>query len=103
MAYDVDWSPAALEDVESLAQYIARDSVFYAGAVVSKILDAAGELKRFPWAGRAVPEFEDATIRERFVYSYRPIYRVEGNKITILAIIHGKRLPDLLGDRIKGE
>jgi len=32
----VVWSPAALEDVESLAEYIARDSEFYARAVVGK-------------------------------------------------------------------
>lgn len=30
----VVWSPEALEDAEAIAAYIARDSVFYAGAVV---------------------------------------------------------------------
>ena len=101
MDYEVAWSPAALEDVESLADFIARDSEFYARAVVEKILDTARKLKDFPSAGRIVPELEDETVRERFVYSYRLIYRVEGNRNTILAIIHGKRLADLLSDRIK--
>jgi toxin ParE1/3/4 len=99
--YKVVWSPAALEDVESLAEYIARDSEFYARAVVDKILNAARKLKDFPSAGRIVPELEDETIRERFVYSYRLIYRLESNRITILAIIHGKRLSESLIDRIK--
>ncbi len=91
MDYEVVWSPAALEDVESLAEYIARDSEFYAGAVVDKILDTAARLKDFPLAGRMVPELGDENLRERFVYSYRLIYRLEPNAITILAVIHGKR------------
>jgi toxin ParE1/3/4 len=101
VGYEVVWSPAALEDVESLAEYIARDSEFYARAVVDKILGTARKLKDFPSAGRIVPELEDETIRERFVYSYRLIYRIESSIITILAIIHGKRLPESLNDRIK--
>lgn len=51
MDYEVAWSPAALEDVESLADFIARDSEFYARAVVEKILDTARKLKDFPSAG----------------------------------------------------
>jgi plasmid stabilization system protein ParE len=98
---EVVWSPAALEDVDSLAEYIARDSAAYARAVVEKILVTAKQLKFFPHAGRIVPELEDETIRERFVYSYRLIYRVERKKITILAILHGKRLLGSLDDRIK--
>lgn len=102
MDYDIIWSPAALEDVESLAEYLARDSEFYARSVVNKVLHTARRLREFPASGRIVPELEDANIRERFVYSYRLIYRVESNKITIVAIVHGKRLPDLLRERIKG-
>ena len=32
----VIWSPEALEDVDDIAGYIARDSVFYAAAVVEE-------------------------------------------------------------------
>jgi toxin ParE1/3/4 len=92
--YQVVWSLAALEDVESLAGYIARDSEFFARAVVDKILDTAKRLKEFPFAGRIVPEMGDDTIRERLLYSFRLIYRVRQDKITILAIIHGKRPVD---------
>jgi toxin ParE1/3/4 len=35
----VSWSPEALEDVDAIAAYIAKDSPFYASAVVQKILD----------------------------------------------------------------
>ena len=39
-----------------------------------------------------VPEFEDQALRERFVYSYRIIYRVQGQTVTITAVIHGQRM-----------
>jgi len=52
----VVWSPEALDDVDDIARYIARDSVFYAAAVVEKILAAASGLGQFPQTGRIVPE-----------------------------------------------
>ena len=92
MAYRVVWSPRALDDVDSIASYIARDSTAHASAVVTKIIRATRTLRRFPFAGRMVPEFEDETLRERFVYSYRIIYRIQGRTVTIAAVIHGKRM-----------
>ena len=94
MAYRIVWSPKAIDDADSIAFYISRDSTSYAAAVVRKILDTARSLKAFPFAGRVVPELDDPNIRERFVYSYRVIYRIEENKVTIAAVIHGKRLLD---------
>ncbi len=90
----VVWSPEALEDVDAIAAYIARDSVFYAAAVVDKMLATAAGLKHFPLIGRIVPELDQDEIRERFVYSYRLIYRVESERIIVTAVIHGKRLLD---------
>jgi addiction module RelE/StbE family toxin len=92
MAYRIVWSPRALDDIDSIAAYIARDSAAYASAVVSKIIKSSRTLRRFPFAGRIVPEFEDANLRERFVYSYRVIYRIEGQTVTIAAVIHGRRM-----------
>jgi toxin ParE1/3/4 len=39
MAYSVVWSPNALDDVDEIAVYIARDLPTYAAAVVKKVLD----------------------------------------------------------------
>lgn len=90
----VVWSPEALEDVDDIADYIARDSAFYAAAVVDKLLKAASYLNQFPQSGRIVPELNQPDIRERFVYSYRLIYRVEPARILITAVVHGRRLLD---------
>jgi toxin ParE1/3/4 len=95
MAYEVVWSPRAVEDVEAIALYISADSTAYAAAVVKKIVDTTRKLTRFPFAGRAVPEFDDENIREQFAYSYRIIYRIREQTVTIAAVIHGKRLLEL--------
>jgi plasmid stabilization system protein ParE len=95
MAYEVVWSPRAVEDVEAIALYIAADSTSYAAAVVRKIVDTTRSLRRFPFAGRIVPEFGEENIREKLVYSYRIIYRIQDETITIAAVIHGKRLLEL--------
>ena len=39
-----------------------------------------------------VPEAGDQNLRERFVYSYRLIYRLQTDRILIVAVIHGSRL-----------
>lgn len=100
MATRIVWSPEALEDVEAIAAYIARDSQYYASAVVNKLLVTARSLRQFPRIGPMVPELADPTIRERSVYSYRLIYRVLDAEILIIAVIHGKRLLPSLLDRL---
>ena len=57
MAYRVVWSPRALDDVNSIAAYISRDSPAYASAVVEKIIKSTRILRKSPFIGRVVPEF----------------------------------------------
>jgi toxin ParE1/3/4 len=92
MAYRVAWSPRAVEDLEAIAEFISADSTAYAAAVTKTILNTARNLSSFPLSGRVVPELGDETIREWFAYSYRIIYRIENNVVTIAAVVHGKRL-----------
>ncbi len=97
----VAWSPEAVEDVEAIASYIAKDSSYYASAVVKKILTTGSTLNQFPHIGSIVPETGDPAIRERFVYSYRIIYRVRDEQVLIVAVIHGKRLLDPVINRLE--
>jgi addiction module RelE/StbE family toxin len=92
MAFVIHWSPEAVEDLEAIAEYIARDSHFYAKTVVTKMLAMVESLADFPEMGRIVAELGDKNMRERFVYSYRLIYKIEEQQILIVAIVHGKRL-----------
>ncbi|HNW36444.1 MAG TPA: type II toxin-antitoxin system RelE/ParE family toxin [Candidatus Ozemobacteraceae bacterium] len=99
MAHKIIWSPEAVEDLDSIAEYIGKDSPGYAGNVVGKVFDIATEIIHFPEAGRIVPELSDPGIRERFVYSYRVIYKINTENICIIAILHGKRLVESVEER----
>lgn len=102
MARSLAWSPEAIEDIEAIAAYIERDSPWYARAVASKVFETAETIPAYPEQGRVVPEVADDSIRERFVYSYRIIYRVETERILIAAVIHGRRLLQPFVQRIEG-
>lgn len=92
MAIQLEWSNEALEDIESIATYIEKDSPFYAKSVVTKFFEKAEIIKDFIEFGRIVPELGDSSIREIFVYSYRLIYKIDSNTVLFVAVIHGKRL-----------
>ncbi len=101
MARKLVWSPEAVEDIESIASYIERDSPWYAKAVTSRIMATAETIPQYPEMGRLVPELGNPAIRERLVYSYRIIYRVEDERILMVAVIHGRRLMQPLVARIE--
>ncbi len=95
MAYRVVWSPKAVEDVEAIATYIARDSPSYAAAVVRKILDTTRHIQKCPGSGKTMAEFSEKTMRERCAYTYRIIYRLEDEVVTIAAVVHTKALLEM--------
>ena len=103
MDLEVKWSPEAIEDLESIAEFIARDSGYYARAVVTEILSVSRDIREFPLIGRVVPEVGDESIRERFIYSYRLVCRVESDSILIVAVIHGKRLLENVPEGFDGD
>lgn len=92
MGYQVVWSPQAIDDIDAIAAYIARDSISYAAAVVQRIIEITRDLSKSPETGKVVQEFGDETIREQFAYTYRIIYKIRENIVTIAAVIHGKAL-----------
>ncbi len=100
MDRQVRWLPAAVDDLDEIAAFIATDSPAYASAVVSRVLSLAAGLGGLPHIGRRVPEWGDEAIRERVACSYRLIYRVSEDDVLIIALIHGARLlKDELRDR----
>ncbi|MBM4167492.1 MAG: type II toxin-antitoxin system RelE/ParE family toxin [Ignavibacteria bacterium] len=91
MAQKIIWTHEAANDLEAIAEFIGKDSLFYAASFVQRILTVSRSIFPFPLRGRIVPEFSTPNIKELFVKEYRLIYRVEETSVTILGIIHGKR------------
>jgi addiction module RelE/StbE family toxin len=90
----VRWTLGAREDLREIIEYISQDSTAYAAAMAGRLVAAVERLERHPQLGRVVPEYEDETIRELIVGSYRLVYRVRGRRIGIVAVVHASR--DLL-------
>jgi len=58
---------------------------------VERIIVAADRPADYPKVGRIVPETNDETVRELLYQRYRIIYRVKGDSIEMLSVIHGAR------------
>ena len=72
----VVWTEPAWQDLESAAEFIARDSESYATASVQEVKASVTYLTQFAEMGQIVPEFEDSNIRELLLSPYRLIYEV---------------------------
>ena len=84
----VVWTGQAYRDLRSILDYIAVDSPTYAARQIERILETESVIAEFPQAGRRVPEYDDAAIRD----NYRVIYRIStADHIDILTVVHGRR------------
>ncbi len=64
------WAPSALKDIESIAEYIARDSEEQASLFVLRVIEMTDHLSNFPFFGRMIPEIENKLCREVIYGSY---------------------------------
>ncbi len=87
----VEWSDFARDDLDELVHYISRDSAFYVRRFGEKVVLATRRLRDFSESGRMIPEAEDKTLREIIVQGYRVMYRLETDRVLILAVMHGSR------------
>lgn len=88
---NVRWTERASKDELGIFDYIANQSETYADSVYARILVRPNQLERFPDSGSIVPEYSRSDIREVFVHSFRLIYRIDGNEVRVLTVIHGSR------------
>ncbi len=96
----VRWTLGARQDLQDAVAFIRKDSEVYAATVALRIVSAVERLERHPNLGRRVPEFDDETIREPIVGSYRVVYRIREPVVGIVAVVHGRRnlLPGLVDE-----
>ncbi len=91
MARKIVWSSEATSDLIAIADYIAKDSPFYAASFVQEIREASRSLSVFSERGRIVPELSNPKIRELLIQEYRLVYGIEELRVVILGIVHGRR------------
>ncbi|HKB44990.1 MAG TPA: type II toxin-antitoxin system RelE/ParE family toxin [Chitinophagaceae bacterium] len=89
---EVKFTEQAITDLDDIAEYITRDSSFYAGMQVHKLILKTDILEQFPKVGRIVPELRNKFIRELIEGNYRIVYRiVNKNLVHILTFHHSRK------------
>lgn len=88
----IRWTLFALTDLKEIFDFISRDSIHYAKIQVIKIRARTKALKKYPLAGRIVPEYASETFRELIEGNYQIIYKVVSkDQVDILTIHHAAR------------
>lgn len=102
--YTVYWAKVAQDDLAGIIEYISLDSYDNAEVIFKKIKEQTLKLESFPERGRIVSELEFHNIsnyRELIVVPWRIIYRIEEQKVYILAVIDSRRnFEDIILKRI---
>jgi plasmid stabilization system protein ParE len=90
------WTPRAQDDLQGIADYIARDDAVAARRWIENIRRRARAAAARPGTGRMVPEYERVDLREVLLRAYRIIYRVHPGRVLVLRVIEGhQRAPPL--------
>ena len=86
----IDWRPKAERDLDSIVDYIATDNPRAAVAQGEEVYEQVADLKNFPERGkrgRVQGTFELVIGRTPYIAAYR----IKGNKIQILRILHSSQ------------
>ncbi len=88
----IKWSKSAKNDLRNIVNFISQDSPGYSKYFIKALFEKIDYLIDFPKMGRKVPESNDPNDPELIFQSYRIIYYISHETITIEMIIHGSRL-----------
>lgn len=89
----VIWTDLAIQDLNYIGEYIAKDSIRYAEITVDKLFNSTDILENNPRAGRVVPELENEVIRELIRGNYRIVYQIINDlRIEVLTVHNTSRL-----------
>jgi toxin ParE1/3/4 len=91
----VVWTRQAEAMLDQALDVMAAERPSAALRWLDEVLDRVRSLEQFPDLGRVVPELQRREIREVLVDPYRVPYRRDEQQVTILAVVHDRRLFDL--------
>lgn len=83
------WTKTALGSVDDIAEFIAKDNPSRATSFVLELKDAVIRLQVHPGMGRAgrVPGTRELVLHKNYI----AIYRVRGDDVEILRLLHAAR------------
>ena len=95
---EIRWTQPALERLNEIADYIARDNPDAANRLVARLFKAVDLLEQFPEFGRHVPEMRNSDYREVIASPCRIIYRIENEVVIVIFVMRGEQQlkPDII-------
>ncbi len=84
----VTWDRRAVRELEEIWAYIARDNIQAAEEMAEMIRNRVWGLSEFPELGRLG---RIGNTRELVVPPYIVVYQIDGNRVGIRAVLHGRR------------
>ena len=95
--YKVNISFNAQKDLEHIFFYIAADSINNANNFILELEEKIYSLDTMPERFALIPEniFFDTNYRQITRKKYRVIYKISGNSVFIMRVVHGAKILDL--------
>jgi plasmid stabilization system protein ParE len=93
---EIIWTERALDQLERAVRYIKTErGVHYASIVLEKILSKTAVLANYPRCGQEefLLKHKKSEYRYLMVFSYKIIYKVSNEKITISRVFHTAQNP----------
>jgi len=87
----VRWTSVAFRQFRGIVDYVTAFSPNAGRTLADRITQALDNLETFPRLGRIVPDYQDEAIRELIVGDYRVVYRIVGDEVRVIAVVHGSR------------
>ncbi len=88
----VEWTERATEELEAACELVASE--VHAQALAERIVRHSELLATSPYLGAGMPEYADIDLREIYEHPYRILYRVLGDRVQIVTLLHhARRLP----------
>lgn len=95
-AYRVEITATAEADIADIWGYIAQDEPAAATAFVLHLEGQIDTLERFPERCPRIPESPllGAAYRHLIIGNYRAIFKIVGDRVVLMRVLHGARLLD---------
>ncbi len=93
-------TPEAIQDIEGIWLYIARDNTDAADTLENSIHEACAQMAEFPFMGHTRNDLTDRPVRFWLVKrNYLIVYNPASTPLKVLRVLHGARnAAALLGD-----
>jgi plasmid stabilization system protein ParE len=89
----VVWTDNAIFDLDSIGNFISKDSVRYAEITVLELFESVDVLEDYPKCGSILPEFNNPELRQLIRGNYRIVYLIKDEfRIDILTVHNCSRL-----------